>query len=160
MAAAGRSVRISSQLQGESSLSVILGESTHTLQDVDGSKPYRHLVFAKILHLAFFKSRQSGVGFKIVSSFTSSLLDKPDEKEIPAPMLALTATTVGPPRTSQSSYDCITNYAARYMRPSKVSRIPVPIRRNSLGITTSLHTSTTSTSLQASSKRGLSSTTR
>lgn len=46
-----------------------------------------------MLRVAFFKCPTS-FGFKIAQEFASSLLDKPEEKEIPAPMLALVATAV------------------------------------------------------------------
>ena len=60
---------------------------------MDGSKPYGAAIYLDMLRVGFFKSSTS-LGFKIMDRFTSSLLDKPDEKEIPAPMLALVATAV------------------------------------------------------------------
>ena len=62
-------------------------------EHVDGGKPYGADVFIDILRVTFFKA-SSSLGFRLIDQFTSSLLDKPDEKAIPAPMLALIATAV------------------------------------------------------------------
>ncbi|KAL1937052.1 hypothetical protein VTO73DRAFT_15570 [Trametes versicolor] len=56
-------------------------------------KPYSPPVFLETLRVAFFK-RPSSLGFRISEHFESSLPDKPDEKEIPAAMLALVATAL------------------------------------------------------------------
>ncbi|OJT01640.1 hypothetical protein TRAPUB_7898 [Trametes pubescens] len=56
-------------------------------------KPYSPPVFLEILRVAFFK-RPSSLGFKVSECFESSLPNKPDEKEIPAAMLALVATAL------------------------------------------------------------------
>ncbi|KAI0826681.1 hypothetical protein BC628DRAFT_1320049 [Trametes gibbosa] len=56
-------------------------------------KPYSPPVFLEILRVAFFK-RPSSLGFKVSERFESTLPDKPDEKEIPAAMLALVATAL------------------------------------------------------------------
>ncbi|KAI0350325.1 hypothetical protein OH77DRAFT_1524923 [Trametes cingulata] len=51
-------------------------------------------VFVETLRTAFFK-RPNSLGFKIADRFESTLPEKPDEKEIPAAMLALVATAFG-----------------------------------------------------------------
>ncbi|KAH9896415.1 hypothetical protein C8Q73DRAFT_664233 [Cubamyces lactineus] len=60
---------------------------------IEDAKPYSPPMFVKMLRVAFFKCPTS-FGFKISQRFESTLPDKPDEKEIPAPMLALVATTL------------------------------------------------------------------
>ncbi|EIW53614.1 uncharacterized protein TRAVEDRAFT_23899 [Trametes versicolor FP-101664 SS1] len=60
---------------------------------INVGKPYSPPVFLETLRVAFFK-RPSSLGFKISEHFESSLPDKPDEKEIPAAMLALVATAL------------------------------------------------------------------
>ncbi|KAH9854636.1 hypothetical protein C2E23DRAFT_726203, partial [Lenzites betulinus] len=60
---------------------------------IEADKPYSRPVFVEILCAAFFKHSGS-FGFEIMDNFRSTLDEKPDEKEIPAPMLALVATTI------------------------------------------------------------------
>ncbi|OJT11577.1 hypothetical protein TRAPUB_11906 [Trametes pubescens] len=62
-------------------------------KSIKASKPYSPPVFLEILRVAFFK-RPSSLGFKICKHFESSLPDKPDEKELPASLLALVATAL------------------------------------------------------------------
>ena len=57
------------------------------------TEPYTTRVFFDALKVAFF-SNSRAYGAPIVSHFTSSLPDAPEEKEIPAAMLALVATAV------------------------------------------------------------------
>lgn len=58
---------------------------------------YSPPIFIEILRVAFFK-RANSFGFSVSRFFESSLPDKPEEKEIPASMLALVATAVRPCR--------------------------------------------------------------
>ncbi|CDO71996.1 hypothetical protein BN946_scf184943.g31 [Trametes cinnabarina] len=60
---------------------------------VKANKAYSPPIFFEILRVAFFK-RANSFGFRVSSYFTSSVPDKPDEKEIPASMLALVATAL------------------------------------------------------------------
>ncbi|KAL1940481.1 hypothetical protein VTO73DRAFT_9053 [Trametes versicolor] len=62
-------------------------------QTIKTNKPYSPPVFLETLRVAFFK-RPSSLGFRLSKFFESSVPDKPDEKEIPAPMLALVATAL------------------------------------------------------------------
>lgn len=62
-------------------------------KSITAGKPYSPPVFLELLRVAFFK-RPSSLGFKICKYFESSLPDKPDEKELPASLLALVATAV------------------------------------------------------------------
>ncbi|KAI0716909.1 hypothetical protein C8Q76DRAFT_795146 [Earliella scabrosa] len=62
-------------------------------QSVDGTKPYGIPVFAQVLRNAFFRDERS-FGYRVVDRFESSLADQPDEKEIPAAMLALVSTAL------------------------------------------------------------------
>ncbi|KAJ8456690.1 hypothetical protein ONZ51_g11974 [Trametes cubensis] len=62
-------------------------------KSINNAKAYSPPVFLEMLRFAFFK-RPTSFGFKIAPHFVSSLPDKPDEKEIPAPMLALVATAL------------------------------------------------------------------
>ncbi|EIW56973.1 uncharacterized protein TRAVEDRAFT_30250 [Trametes versicolor FP-101664 SS1] len=62
-------------------------------KSITAGKPYSPPVFLEILRVAFFK-RPSSLGFKICKYFESSLPDKPDEKELPASLLALVATAL------------------------------------------------------------------
>ncbi|KAI0632644.1 hypothetical protein C8Q77DRAFT_1261945 [Trametes polyzona] len=55
--------------------------------------PYAPSVFVETLRAAFFK-RPNSFGFQICHLFQSSLPEKPNEKELPAPMLALVATAI------------------------------------------------------------------
>ncbi|TFK79320.1 hypothetical protein K466DRAFT_505728, partial [Polyporus arcularius HHB13444] len=55
--------------------------------------PYGLDIFAQTIRQAWFKGPRS-FGWTIIDKFPSSLPDKPSEKEIPAPMLALVATAV------------------------------------------------------------------
>ncbi|KAI0633955.1 hypothetical protein C8Q77DRAFT_1072694 [Trametes polyzona] len=57
------------------------------------SKPYTPPVYVETLRAAFFK-RAKSLGFKIAHLAQSSLPDKPHEKELPAPLLALVATAI------------------------------------------------------------------
>ncbi|KAH9856107.1 hypothetical protein C2E23DRAFT_882237 [Lenzites betulinus] len=60
---------------------------------IKAGKPYSPPVFIETLRVAFFK-RPSSFGFELSKHFESSLPEKPDEKEIPAAMLALVATAL------------------------------------------------------------------
>ncbi|OJT12554.1 hypothetical protein TRAPUB_10898 [Trametes pubescens] len=60
---------------------------------IKANQPYSPPVYLETLRVAFFK-RSSSFGFNVSPHFTSSLLDKPDEKEMPAPLLALVATAL------------------------------------------------------------------
>ncbi|OJT06024.1 hypothetical protein TRAPUB_1711 [Trametes pubescens] len=60
---------------------------------IQAGKPYSPPVFIETLRVAFFK-RPSSLGFELSKQFESSLPNKPDEKELPAPMLALVATAL------------------------------------------------------------------
>ncbi|KAI0704545.1 hypothetical protein C8Q76DRAFT_697139 [Earliella scabrosa] len=62
-------------------------------QTVDGTKPYGIPVFAQVLRNAFFRDERS-FGYRVVDRFESSLADEPNEKEIPAAMLALVSTAL------------------------------------------------------------------
>ncbi|KAI0634263.1 hypothetical protein C8Q77DRAFT_1072902 [Trametes polyzona] len=57
------------------------------------SKPYSPPIYVETLRAAFFKHAKS-LGFKIAHLVESSLPDKPNEKELPAPLLALVATAI------------------------------------------------------------------
>ncbi|CDO72218.1 hypothetical protein BN946_scf184970.g70 [Trametes cinnabarina] len=66
----------------------------HQYEDkFDGENAYRLSIFADGIQAAYFSSPKS-FGWKITKRFTSSLPDKPDELEIPAPLLALISTAV------------------------------------------------------------------
>ncbi|KAI9063912.1 hypothetical protein FKP32DRAFT_1570908, partial [Trametes sanguinea] len=58
-------------------------------------QPYALPIFVDSIRAAYFKTPKS-FGWKVVSQFTSSSPDKPDEKEIPAAMLALISTAASP----------------------------------------------------------------
>ena len=58
-----------------------------------GDSAYSPRIFEEVLQAHFFSKARS-FGWRIVDHFTSSLPDKPDEKEIPAAMLALVSTAV------------------------------------------------------------------
>ncbi|OSD07738.1 hypothetical protein PYCCODRAFT_1421659 [Trametes coccinea BRFM310] len=58
-----------------------------------GSEPYTLPIFVDGIRATYFKTPKS-FGWKVVHRFTSSLPDKPEEKEIPAPLLALISTAV------------------------------------------------------------------
>ncbi|KAI0631685.1 hypothetical protein C8Q77DRAFT_1074678 [Trametes polyzona] len=58
---------------------------------IEAGKIYSPDIFVEMLRLAFFK-QPDAFGFEISSRFYSSLPEKPDEVELPAPMLALIAT--------------------------------------------------------------------
>ncbi len=60
---------------------------------VRGNQPYACDIFAQTIRQAWFKSPRS-FGWTIINQFNSSLPEKPGEKEIPTPMLALVATAV------------------------------------------------------------------
>ncbi|KAI0629565.1 hypothetical protein C8Q77DRAFT_1181024 [Trametes polyzona] len=60
---------------------------------VEAGKIYDPPIFVEILRLAFFK-QPDAFGFEISNRFYSSLPEKPDEIELPAPMLALVATAI------------------------------------------------------------------
>ncbi len=59
------------------------------------TEPYSSSIFVEALTDTFFAKPRS-YGYRIVSHFGSSLPEAPHEKEIPAAMLALVATAVGP----------------------------------------------------------------
>ena len=63
---------------------------TNTFQ---GDSAYSPRIFEEVLQAHFF-SKPRSFGWSLVERFTSSLPDKPDEKEIPAAMLALVSTAV------------------------------------------------------------------
>lgn len=96
---------------------------------VDGEKPFDNPVFGQMLHSHFF-IRSNSFGHRIMSRFTSTLSEKPNEKEIPAPMLALVTTAV---RMTRSLNDHVTlniirsSPASRTSNatPSKTSTSPV-----------------------------------
>ncbi|KAI1790838.1 hypothetical protein LXA43DRAFT_1095059 [Ganoderma leucocontextum] len=69
-------------------------------QTVNGDEAFSLPVFEDMLADAFF-SRRTSFGYRIADHFTSSLLESPDEKEIPAAMLALVSTAI---------YACIDDY--------------------------------------------------
>ncbi|KAI0635790.1 hypothetical protein C8Q77DRAFT_1207724 [Trametes polyzona] len=71
-------------------------------RNVKRNLPYKPPVFTQVMRAAWF-SKPSAYGFKIYDHFTSSSLEAPREKEIPAPMLALAATAI---------YASITDYSA------------------------------------------------
>ncbi|KAI0353816.1 hypothetical protein OH77DRAFT_1590904 [Trametes cingulata] len=73
---------------------------------IESHKPYSPPVFVETLRAAFFK-RPNSLGFKISDRFESTLPEKPDEKEIPAAMLALVATTL-----HAAIQDCKQGYTA------------------------------------------------
>ena len=58
-----------------------------------GDKPFDDPIFSQVLYSNFFK-RSGSFGNKIINQFKSSSPDKPHEREIPAPMLALVSTAV------------------------------------------------------------------
>ncbi|KAI0629512.1 hypothetical protein C8Q77DRAFT_1065182, partial [Trametes polyzona] len=60
---------------------------------IDAGKIYGQPIFLEILRLAFFK-QPDAFGFGISDRFCSSLPGKPNEVELPAPMLALVATAI------------------------------------------------------------------
>ncbi|KAL1941439.1 hypothetical protein VTO73DRAFT_7256 [Trametes versicolor] len=60
---------------------------------VDRHLPYQLPIFVQVMRAAWF-SRPTAYGFKIIDRFTSSSLEAPREKEIPAAMLGLAATAV------------------------------------------------------------------
>ncbi|KAI0703143.1 hypothetical protein C8Q76DRAFT_801989 [Earliella scabrosa] len=60
---------------------------------VRGDKPFDDPIFSQVLYSNFFK-RSSSFGNKIINQFKSSSPDKPHEREIPAPMLALVSTAI------------------------------------------------------------------
>ncbi|KAH9852997.1 hypothetical protein C2E23DRAFT_885337 [Lenzites betulinus] len=62
-------------------------------QKVDRHLPYKPTIFIQVMRSAWF-SRPTAYGFAIIERFTSSSLEQPREKEIPAPMLALAATAI------------------------------------------------------------------
>ncbi|KAI9064883.1 hypothetical protein FKP32DRAFT_1553104, partial [Trametes sanguinea] len=61
--------------------------------------PYALPIFAEGIRAAYFKTPKS-FGWKIVPKFSSSLPEKPDEKEIPAALLALVFAAIDDHRTS------------------------------------------------------------
>ncbi|KAF8063167.1 hypothetical protein FPV67DRAFT_1672208 [Lyophyllum atratum] len=63
---------------------------THTL---DGTRPYENPTLLSVMEEVFFTGTTS-IGARLPSKFKSSLKDKPDEKEVPIPMLAHVATSV------------------------------------------------------------------
>ncbi|RPD72980.1 hypothetical protein L226DRAFT_572755 [Lentinus tigrinus ALCF2SS1-7] len=65
----------------------------YTHDKVDGSQPFAAPIFEEVLTSVFFRSPRS-LGYRLVPYFTSSLPDKPDEKEIPAALLALVSTAL------------------------------------------------------------------
>ncbi|PIL24484.1 hypothetical protein GSI_14239 [Ganoderma sinense ZZ0214-1] len=60
---------------------------------VNGKEGFKPPIFENMLIASFFSRRQS-YGHRISKHFKSSHPDKPDEKEIPAPMLALVSTAI------------------------------------------------------------------
>lgn len=62
-------------------------------QTLDGARPYENPAILSVLEQSFF-SGPSSIGVRLASKFKSSRADRPDEKEIPMPMLALVATGV------------------------------------------------------------------
>ena len=60
---------------------------------VSGDQPYALPIFAEGIRAAYFISPRS-FGWRIVKDFTSSFPEKPEEKEIPAALLALVSTAV------------------------------------------------------------------
>jgi hypothetical protein len=72
----------------------------HTLDD---SRPYEHPVILSVLEQAFF-SGPSSIGAQLPNKFKSSRADRPNEKEIPTPMLALVSTGV-----RFSAFICVTH---------------------------------------------------
>ncbi|KAI0703891.1 hypothetical protein C8T65DRAFT_654546 [Cerioporus squamosus] len=57
------------------------------------NKPYGHEAYTAMLHASFFTG-QNALGIKNASLFRSSLDTRPEEKEIPIPMLAFVGTAV------------------------------------------------------------------
>ncbi|KAI0652809.1 hypothetical protein C8Q70DRAFT_938104 [Cubamyces menziesii] len=58
-----------------------------------GEQPYELAIFADSIRAAYFKSPKS-FGWRIMTRFTSSFPEKPEEKEIPAVLLALASTAI------------------------------------------------------------------
>ncbi|KAH9910874.1 uncharacterized protein BXZ73DRAFT_83096 [Epithele typhae] len=58
-----------------------------------GGEPFGDPIYASVLHTAFFDHATS-IGYSMLDCLVSSDPSRPDEKEIPAPMLALVATAV------------------------------------------------------------------
>ena len=54
-----------------------------------------HPAILQTLKIACFSNPSTSLSYKHVNNFTSSILDKPHEKEMPKPMLALALTAVG-----------------------------------------------------------------
>ncbi|KAF8069117.1 hypothetical protein FPV67DRAFT_1448926 [Lyophyllum atratum] len=63
---------------------------THTL---DAARPYENPTLLSVMEEVFFTGTTS-IGARLPSKFKSSLKDKPDEKEVPIPMLAHVATGI------------------------------------------------------------------
>ena len=82
---------------------------------VPWAKPYLHPALVSVLHQCFFAGSGS-IGSKHASRFTSSLAERPDEKEIPMAMLALVGTAVGLDHTCQR-HRVLTDHSARFMLP-------------------------------------------
>ncbi|KAI0655820.1 hypothetical protein C8Q70DRAFT_1057343 [Cubamyces menziesii] len=58
-----------------------------------GEQPYELAIFADSIRAAYFKSPKS-FGWRIMTRFTSSFPEKPEEKDIPAVLLALASTVI------------------------------------------------------------------
>ena len=77
--------------------SSVIASSSRTLHaqnnTFQGDLAYSLRIFEEVLQAHFF-SKSCSFGWRIADRFTSSLPDKPEEKEIPAAMLALVSTVV------------------------------------------------------------------
>ncbi|KAF8878335.1 hypothetical protein BD779DRAFT_1676926 [Infundibulicybe gibba] len=67
--------------------------ANNTGQTLDGGRPYEHPVILTVLEQCFFTG-PSSIGARLINKFKSSRKDRPEEKEVPIPMLALIATGV------------------------------------------------------------------
>ncbi|KAI0351067.1 hypothetical protein OH77DRAFT_1430299 [Trametes cingulata] len=60
---------------------------------VEAQKPFSPPIFVQVLRNVFFNNARS-IGNALAERFTSSDASRPDEKELPAPMLALVSTAI------------------------------------------------------------------